>query len=67
MVACVGWPADPPCPVYGDLHGCKLPDGHTGRHVCKCHTLSVAKSGDVPAPKGARWVPRGIRHAGGDS
>jgi hypothetical protein len=37
MSACVGWHAEPECPLYGDMHGCRLPDGHAGaNHVCVC-------------------------------
>ncbi len=48
MNACVGWRADPPCPVYDDMHGCCLPDDmHNGRaHECACgeraNTAAVA-------------------------
>lgn len=35
-VPCVGWPADPSCDVYGDVHGCALPDEHPGLHLCAC-------------------------------
>lgn len=37
--ACIGWHTDPPCPAYPnypEFHGCKLPDGHPGEHVCVC-------------------------------
>lgn len=34
--ACIGWPAEPPCPAYGPMHGCGLPEGHWGGHQCAC-------------------------------
>lgn len=34
MSACIGWHG--PCDLYGDMHGCRFPDGHHGRHVCLC-------------------------------
>jgi hypothetical protein len=38
---CVGWHADPPCPVYGAMHGCARPDGHPGKnHRCACGQLA---------------------------
>lgn len=44
--ACIGWPAEPACPVYGTFHGCKLPDGHTQRrHVCACGEASLRIAG----------------------
>lgn len=35
---CVGWPADPPCPVHGEWHGCVGEcGGGSGRsHACRC-------------------------------
>lgn len=38
MNPCIGWHGE--CDMYGDMHGCKLPDGHHGRHVCACATLA---------------------------
>jgi hypothetical protein len=38
VTACVGWPGE--CAMYGDMHGCRLPDGHTGRHICHCATIA---------------------------
>jgi len=37
MTPCIGWLADPPCPVHGITHGCRWPEGHTGgHHECIC-------------------------------
>lgn len=48
MTLCIGWDADPPCDVFGDTHGCELPDPHPGAiHVCSCGL-------DM---RGRRWTP----------
>lgn len=45
MSVCIGWEADPLCPVYGAMHGCELPDGHpeVGGHVCACGTDNLGQ------------------------
>jgi hypothetical protein len=59
MIACVGWPADPVCPFYGDMHGCRHPDGHNGkRHECACG--STIRSPDLPIERAYRQ-PSGTR------
>ena len=48
--ACIGWEAEPRCPVNGAFHCCKLEDGHNDRqHVCEC--------GETTAPNTARRLP----------
>jgi hypothetical protein len=48
MTPCIGWHADPPCPVYGDFHGCRHPDRHGGNtggakvHECLCGATTRA-------------------------
>ena len=45
---CIGWAADPFCPMYGLMHGCRHNDRHHGAHVCVCGAQS--RNGHPPRP-----------------
>jgi hypothetical protein len=58
MAACVGWNAEPECGVYGEMHGCRHPEGHSGRaHECPCG--ATIRSPDLPILRAYRWPERG--------
>ena len=72
MNACIGWRAETSCTHHrGPFHGCGMPDGHAGDHLCRCgaRARSGAKTGrrgrpyaDEPSdrPRGHHWRGKAI-------
>lgn len=60
---CVGWDADPACPVYGAMHGCALDDDHRGAHICKCGMNSRGQQTRLPKKRPPKNKPKPRRAA----